>query len=191
MDINPTMVLQGIATIFFCMLIAFFLSQIMLFPKEDKDRKLRTFNVEYIENGRTYYIFDVIAYDWMDACEIVCEKNNLQVDQLVQVSVRIRINSGVSSYRILDVDFSKLPKYVNPNKEYLTRCAKELQQAFKSSSIWVKVTSESKNGPAWYDESIGREFEIFGIDTQSIPQLYLTKAGDGIPFACAELVKGK
>jgi hypothetical protein len=118
MDINPTMVLQGIATIFFCMLIAFFLSQIMLFPKEAKDRKLRTFNVEYIENGRTYYIFDVIAYDWMEACEIVCEKNNLQVDQLVQVSVRIGINSGVSSYRTLNVDFSKLEEKV----EFVWKC---------------------------------------------------------------------
>jgi hypothetical protein len=104
MDINPTMVLQGIATIFFCMLIAFFLSQIMLFPKEAKDRKLRTFNVEYI--------------DWMEACEIVCEKNNLQVDQLVQVSVRIGINSGVSSYRTLNVDFSKLEEKV----EFVWKC---------------------------------------------------------------------
>lgn len=76
---------------------------------------------------------------------------------------------------------------MNAKEKYLSQCSLALQEKFGTSSITVKIIAPSLNGAAWFDALVNTEVEITGIDLDAIPKRYITKNGDAIPFACAEL----
>jgi hypothetical protein len=78
---------------------------------------------------------------------------------------------------------------MNPKEKYLAECANRLQKRYGLKSIWIKIISTSVNESSWFDDLIGSEVEIFGIDLEAIPQRYLTENGDGVPFACGEYAR--
>ncbi len=75
------------------------------------------------------------------------------------------------------------------SEEYLARCSIALKDAFGVDRIRVKITDKSVNMQAWFNDLIGQEVDIYGVDYQSLPKRYLTKDGDAIPFPCAEVIR--
>lgn len=78
---------------------------------------------------------------------------------------------------------------MNAKQEYLAKCSNSLLETYGAKTIFVKIKSTSVLGLSWFDDLVGQEVEIAGIDFEAIPQLYITKKGDGIPFSCAEFIR--
>ena len=75
---------------------------------------------------------------------------------------------------------------MNAKEKHLAQCADALQRKYGLKSIWIKITSAYLDGSAWFDDLVNKEIEVFGIDIDSIPKMYLNANGDGIPFTCGE-----